>query len=79
MLHHSLVISVICRKQHNNRALFLNVSKRLEQQPTLRLGLLTPLPFEMKKANVVCSNSEAISIVLKVFHTAFYRPEESKI
>lgn len=78
MLHHSLVISVICRKQHNNRALFLNASKRLEQQPTLRLGFLTPLPFEMKKENV-CSNSEAISMVLEVFHTAFHRPEERKI
>lgn len=28
MLHCLLVIVIICRKQHHNRALFVNVSKR---------------------------------------------------
>lgn len=56
MLHCSLVIRIICRKQHNNRALFVNVSKRLQQQPELRPDFLTPIPFAVQKAHVVCGS-----------------------
>lgn len=67
MLHCSLVIRIICRKQHNNRALFVNVSKRLQQQPVPRPDFLTPVPFAVKKAHVACS----IYIIVKVFSAIY--------
>lgn len=56
MLHCSVVIRIICRKQHHNRALFVNVSKRLQEKPVPRADSLTPIPFAMKNGYVVCGD-----------------------
>lgn len=55
------------------------MSKRLEQQPTLRPGFLTPFPFTMSKAYDVCSNSEGISTVCMVFYATSCRLKENKV
>lgn len=54
MLHCSMVIRIICRKQHHNRTLFVNVSKRLPGKPAPRADSLAPIPFAMRNAHVVC-------------------------
>lgn len=53
MLHCSVVIRIICRK-HHNRALFVNVSKRLQEKTAPRADSLTPIPFAVKNAHAVC-------------------------
>ena len=75
MLHCLLIIRIIYRKQHNNRALFVNVSKRL-QQPAPRPDFLTPIPFAVWRKHMLCV--VAISIMVKVFSAIRCRPEETK-